>query len=56
MASNKEIMKRFSIAIYPSTFKRMVDHKEKKKWTHDQMINLLIDMSEEKDLKEKKDK
>lgn len=40
-----------SLPMYHSTFERWVEYKNKKKWTHDEMLNNAIDMFEKIDKK-----
>ena len=43
-----EIMKNYSLTLYPSTHKIYMELKGKEGWTHDQIIKELIQFYEEK--------
>ena len=45
----KDLMQNFSISIYRRTYERYLKFKNDKKLTHDETINRLIDMYEEKE-------
>lgn len=45
----KDLMQNFSLSIYRRTYERYLKFKKKHELTHDETINQLIDMYEEKE-------
>lgn len=42
----KDLMRNFSFSIYKATYNRYIAFKNKKKLTHDEAINILLDVYE----------